>query len=416
MTPDQSLGNEAGHMPETESSIPAFLRPLIVVAIGAVVGLLVAEVAFRVAGIGWPVINGYLRDEQVGNVLRPNAEFEWTKEGHAFVKINSRGLRDDEHQIPKPDGTWRFAVLGDSMAEALQVDPEDTFWSEMERDLRDCPALAGMEVEAVNFGVSGHGTAQELITLRTRVWDYEPDMVVLAITNSNDIRNNSPELEPESFRPFFLRVDDELVLDNSFRAILAESTQLNDRPRWQLAIIYSLDRLRVGQLAIEVGRQTRNRFRTAESGHPVAFQPSFDNQVLAPPANQAWIDAWWVTEQLVAELHREVTARGVLFDSLMIPSGIQVDFDEEKRLEFADSLGVADLSYPERRMESFANANGIPFFPLMEPFMAYSTRTSEYLFGFENAILGDGHMNELGHRRAGDLMAARICDQLAVQS
>jgi hypothetical protein len=416
MTPDHNSDDEAGHMPETESSIPAFLRPLIVVAIGAVVGLLVAEVAFRVAGIGWPVINGYLRDEQVGNVLRPNAEFEWTKEGHAFVKINSRGLRDDEHQIPKPDGTWRFAVLGDSMAEALQVDPEDTFWSEMERGLGDCPALVGMEVEAVNFGVSGHGTAQELITLRTRVWDYEPDMVVLAITNANDIRNNSPELEPESLRPFFLRVDDELVLDNSFRAILAELTQLNDRPRWQLAIIYSLNRLRIGQLALEVGRQTRDRFREVNSEPVTEWEPGLDYAVFAPPENQAWIDAWWVTEQLIAELYEEVTLQGAFFDSFMIPSGIQVDFDEDKRLKLATSLGVNDLSYPERRVESFATANGIPFFALSEPFLAYSTSTGEYLFGFENSTLGDGHMNELGHRLAGDLMAARICGQLAVQS
>ena len=403
-------------MPETESSIPAFLRPLLVVVIGAVIGLLVAEVAFRVAGIGWPVINAYLRDEQVGNVLKPNAEFEWTMEGHAFVKINSRGLRDDEHQIPKPAGTWRFAVLGDSMAEALQVDPEDTFWSVIEQGLGDCPALVGMEVEAVNFGVSGHGTAQELITLRTRVWDYEPDMVVLAITNGNDIRNNSPELEPNSLRPFFLRVDDELVLDNSFRAILAELTQLNDRPRWQLAIIYSLNRLRIGQLALEVGRQTRDRLREGDSEPVTDWEPGLDYEVFAPPENQAWVDAWWVTEQLVAELYEEVTVQGAFFDSFMIPSGIQVDFDEDKRLELATSLGVNDLSYPERRVESFATANGIPFFALLEPFLAYSTRTSEYLFGFANATLGSGHMNELGHRLAGDLMAARICGQLAVQS
>lgn len=416
MTPDHNSDDEAGHIPETASSIPSFLRPLLVVAIGAVVGLLVAEVAFRVAGMDWPVVHMYLRDEQVGNVLRPNAEFEWSEEGHAFVKINSRGLRDEEHQIPKPADTWRFAVLGDSMAEALQLDSEDTFWSEIERDLRDCPALAGMDVEAVNFGVSGYGTAQELITLRTKVWEYEPDMVILAITNGNDIRNNSPELEPDGTRPFFLRVDDKLVLDNSFRMPLADLALRHDRPRWQRAIIYSLDRLRVGQLALEVGRQTRDRFREVNSEPVTEWELGLDYAVFAPPENQAWIDAWWVTEQLIAELYEEVTLQGAFFDSFMIPSGIQVDFDEDKRLELATSLGVNDLSYPERQMESFATTNGIPFFALLEPFLAYSTRTSEYLLGFANATLGSGHMNELGHRLTGDLMAARICDQLEPQA
>jgi len=416
MAPDCGLTDKAGHAPDPGTGVPSFLRPLLVVAIGTVIGLLVAEVTFRVVGIGWPTIDAYMNDEQVGIVLVPNAEFEWTMEGHAFVEINSLGLRDEEHQIPKPTGTWRFAVLGDSMAEALQVELEDTFWSEMERDLVHCPALTGVKVEAVNFGVSGYGTAQELITLRKRVWDYDPDMVLLAITNGNDIRNNSPEIEPDDRRPFFLRVDDKLVLDNSFRATLAGLGQLHDRPAWQRAIINSLNQLRVGQLALQVGRQTRDGFREVDSEIVADWEPGLDLAVFAPPENQAWVDAWWVTEQLVAELYKEVTSRGVLFDSFMIPSGIQIDFDEEKRLEVAGSLGVADLSYPEDRIESFATTNGIPFFTLLEPFLEYSTQTGDHLFGFENANLGYGHMNELGHNLAGDLMARRICDLLEPQA
>jgi len=412
MGPGHDWATEDGRTPDPVSRIPAFVRPLLVVSVGVVVGLLVAEAALRIAGIGWPVIDAYLRDQQVGNVLRPGAEFEWTKEGHSFVEINSRGLRDQEHLIPKPLGTWRFAVLGDSMAEAVQVEVEDTFWSVMERDLADCPPLAGITVEAVNFGVSGHGTAQELITLRTRVWEYEPDMVVLAITNSNDIRNNSPDLEPEGLRPFFLRVDDELVLDNSFRATLAELTQLNDRPAWQRAVIYSLNRLRVGQLALEVARQTRDRFRADDHGSVTEWEPGLDMRVFAPPESQSWVDAWWVTERLIAEMHREVTDRGVLFDSFMIPSGIQVDADIDKRRKVSDLLGVEDLTYPERRLDSFAAANGIPFFALLEPFRERSVSSGKYRFGFENASLGDGHLNELGHSRAGNIMARRICADL----
>lgn len=412
MTSSHGLFDEEGRTPGSESGALPFLRPALVVVVGVVVGLLAAEIALRVAGIDWPVIDAYLRDEQVGNVLRPNAEFEWTNEGHAFVKINSRGLRDDEHQIPKPSGTWRFAVLGDSMAEAVQVETDRTFWSVIESDLGDCPALAGLEVEAVNFGVSGHGTAQELITLRTKVWEYEPDMVLLAVTNGNDVRNNSQQLEPEGLRPFFVRIDDELVLDNSFRDTLTQLTQLNDRPAWQRAVIDLLNRLRVGQLALEVGRQMRDGLHEVDQSNSVEWEPGMDMGVFAPPDSQAWIDAWWVTEQLIAQINREVTSKGALFDSFMIPSGIQVDFDEERRREAATSLAVDDLSYPERRVESFAAANGIPFFALLESFREYSARSGEYLFGFENATLGDGHLNELGHSQAGGLMARRICDLL----
>ena len=57
------------------------------------------------------------------------------------------------------------------MAEALQVDADQTFWSQLEGDLSTCPELTGSEIEAINFGVSGHGTAQELITLRKKIWE-----------------------------------------------------------------------------------------------------------------------------------------------------------------------------------------------------------------------------------------------------
>ena len=40
----------------------------------------------------------------------------------------------------------------------------------------------GKQVEVINFGVSGYGTAQELLTLRQKVWDFSPDIVVLAFT------------------------------------------------------------------------------------------------------------------------------------------------------------------------------------------------------------------------------------------
>ena len=72
---------------------------------------------------------------------------------------------------------------------------EDTFWSVMERELGQCALFAGRRVEVINFGVSGYGTVQELMTLRHYVWDYDPDVVVLAFTTGNDVRNNLRALE-----------------------------------------------------------------------------------------------------------------------------------------------------------------------------------------------------------------------------
>src|SRR5205814_738948 len=134
--------------------------------------LLIAEVGLRIIGYANPYF--YTFEEQTGWALRPNVAGWFRKEGAAYVRINSQGLRDREHTKQKPADTYRIAIIGDSFCEAMQVPLEQTFWHLLEARLKDCPALAGKHVEALNFGVSNYGTAQELLALRTRALDYAP--------------------------------------------------------------------------------------------------------------------------------------------------------------------------------------------------------------------------------------------------
>lgn len=103
------------------------------------------------------------------------------------VRTNAHGVRSDR-DIPyeKPAGVYRIIGLGDSFALGYEVDLEDTYLYRLEHRLH---ALGARSVEVVNLGVSGFGTAEELITLREEGFRYDPDMVVLAYF-VNDIENN----------------------------------------------------------------------------------------------------------------------------------------------------------------------------------------------------------------------------------
>src|ERR1700704_4481560 len=136
---------------------------LLLVLFGFLVGGLIAEIALRVAGYSYPEF--YALDQSRGYALRPRAEGWYRKEGEAYVRINSDGLRDQEHSLTKPPGTIRIAVLGDSYPEALSVGMDEAFWWVMGRKLQECNAFPGKKIEVLNFGVSGYGTAQELLTL-----------------------------------------------------------------------------------------------------------------------------------------------------------------------------------------------------------------------------------------------------------
>ncbi len=190
-------------------------RKLLLVLFGVIFGLLMTEVFLRVAGYSAPLF--YTPDYFRGVALRPNAEGAYQREGRNYVHINSAGLRDREHSTAKPANTIRIALLGDSYCEALQVPMEQTFWWLLQQKLESCDRLAGQHVEIINFGVSGYGAGQELITLQQKVWQYSPDIVMLLVTTNNDISDNMRSLKKTDEIPYFYYHGDELVVDNSFR-------------------------------------------------------------------------------------------------------------------------------------------------------------------------------------------------------
>ena len=164
-------------------------RQLILLLVGLALGLAVSEVTLRLAGVSYP--QPYAPDPYCGTRLRPDWEGWWRKEGSAYIRINRCGFRQGDREPAKPPGSFRVAVLGDSFIEAFQVPDEQTFCAQLELRLQDSPVLTDRRVEVLNFGVSGYGTAQELLMLRHYVWQYQPDLVLLAFFPGNDLRNNS---------------------------------------------------------------------------------------------------------------------------------------------------------------------------------------------------------------------------------
>jgi hypothetical protein len=385
---------------------------LALAAAAAALALLVGEAALRIAGISYP--NFYRPDPDRGWALRPGAEGWWRKEGLAWVQISSAGLRDVEHATAKPAGRLRIAVLGDSCAEALQVPVERTFWKLLERRLAACPAAAGRTVEALDFGVAGYGTAQELVTLRTQVWRFQPDLVLLAFYPGNDVRNNARTLEQDPLRPYFtLGAGGRLALDDSFRT--AAGYRLRQTTAARLAY-GAYDHLRLLQLAkqgksVVDGWIGAAKARSKEEGEALQ-ELGLDNAVYSPPRDQDWRDAWRVTEAMVAAMRDDAAAHRVPFALVTLTTGIQVHPDPAVRAVFMGKLGVADLFYPGRRLAAFGSAAGIPVLDLAPPLQDLAVRNHVFLHGFSNTTPGEGHWNESGHAAAAALIGDWLCKEV----
>ncbi|HYE14322.1 MAG TPA: SGNH/GDSL hydrolase family protein [Pyrinomonadaceae bacterium] len=407
---------------------PSLRVKLAVVACSVVAGLLIFEVFLRAVGYTYPIF--YEPDEARGYRLQPGREGWHEKEGRSYVRINSDGLRDGEHSKQKPPGTLRVAVLGDSYAEAMQVEQEEAFWSVLERRLTGCPALAGRAVEAINFGVSGYGTAQELITLREKVLAYSPDVVLLAVTTNNDQIDNVRALKNADEIPYFVLRGGQLVLDDSFRdaaAFRRRTSWLGRLGRWLHARLRFVQAVHHAQAALKsrlAARRARRMMeeeerrkaaRPAQAAPPPQPAPrggEFDllvNMVYAEPRDETWREAWVVTEMLIAETRREVEARGARFVVATLSNPIQVYPDPGARAAFMARAGaVGDLFYPDRRIAELGRREGFPVVTLAPELQAHADANKIFLHGFPGD-LGNGHWNRDGHRVAGELLARELC-------
>lgn len=379
---------------------------------GLMVGLLVflaaGELVLRAAGFSAPI--WYTPDAQLGWKLRPGLAAWFTSEGRAFVRVNAAGLRDREHAVEKPAGVYRIALLGDSYAEARQVEAEQAFWALLPGHLERCAFAPGKRIEVLNFGVSGYGTAQEYLMLESTAIRYRPDLVLLQFTNGNDVPNNFAALEPERDRPFFvLDPAGALVADASFAA----RASFTSRTGWAAELVReATQRVRLLQMARALKEMLLSRKAPdLEGGVEQGLEPF----VLAPPRDAQWEQAWRVTEALVSEVAGYARRHGAGFMLVSAPYAIQVHPSRELREGLQKRLQVPDLFYPDRRLAALAAAGGFEALPLAPEMQRMAERSGTFFHGF-GANAGTGHWNAEGHRAAAELIARRLCGQPRTQT
>ena len=384
---------------------------------GLLMGVIVGEVGLRVAGIhGYPKIgelvdsaptNFHTSDQNLGWKLKPGVSGEWKGEGASFVQVNSEGLRDREHAKTKPPNTLRVAVLGDSFTEAIHVPIEQTFWSKLQRKLGNCEAVKGRKkVEVMNFGVQGYSTAQELVMLRKKVWDYSPDIVILAFFIGNDVINNSPKLEYDRYRPFFVYdASGKLVPDMSFRNL-----RPIDRNSYAVSFVDKLPTWLVNNSRIlQVVKKVELDRKKQQLSNDFT---NLSTQNFKKPTDAAWQDAWRITEGLILTMRDEVVQKKADFLVVTIGDPIQVNPDAATRKKFIQENKIQDLFYPNRRLDNLGITQGFRVLSLAEQFQGYTDKYQVCAHGFENYVNCGGHWNELGHRLASITISRNLCENL----
>lgn len=128
-----------------------------------------------------------------GIVFKPNALVKYTDGFEFWTKesTNSLGFLDAEPAIPKPDGTFRILLVGDSIVEAMQVPLEEKAQTLLASYFKKSFPDRKIDVHAI--ARSGFGQAAEL-GLYNANRRLQPDLIILMFV-ANDFANNSILLE-----------------------------------------------------------------------------------------------------------------------------------------------------------------------------------------------------------------------------
>ena len=337
----------SGNRPER--SVLLKQKQKLMVALGStLLGLLLCEAIARVIYPAPPSVGRepqllYVSDPELGFFHQPNQR-GWLDDG--LVTINSWGFRGREVESPKPRGTFRIAVLGDSIAVGWGVADGETFSAHLERALR-VPGAA--RVEVVNCAVSGYDTKQEAALFTRFASRLQPDLVLVAFY-WNDIL------------PMYVRAEGRRV-DGSTQ-IVAKHPEPGQTLRLHQQDSSRLDRvLRWSRAFYHVGRTVRwltTRPKARDGGQFLTEQTVLDGRDTAA-VTSAWTD---IEAQLrrIASLCQEPACR---FGIVVLPGREQVTNDypharyQTQVREIGQRLGFFVIDPLPRFLENRASVNSL---------------------------------------------------------
>jgi len=138
--------------------------------------------------------------------VRPNMKYiHRSIDGNFDFVSNNKGFRNEEDiEYPKSDDEIRILCIGDSNILGYEVKQSQVITTVI-KDLHE-KNQKPYKITVINTGVSGTGTAEQLVFLKNEGFKYKPDYVVLGFFK-NDFRNNQ-------ISKLYKVESDSLVVDN----------------------------------------------------------------------------------------------------------------------------------------------------------------------------------------------------------
>ena len=122
------------------------------------------------------------------------------------VNINEHGFRGPEISQIKNENTFRIFVVGGSLTYGMFSTSDETTFSGYLQEKFDS-LNTDYKIEVINAGVNGYNEADVVYQIKTKLVDYEPDLLI-AVTGS-DVKRASGDINTDV--PFFYSISNQFA-------------------------------------------------------------------------------------------------------------------------------------------------------------------------------------------------------------
>lgn len=326
---------------------------LLVVSIFSLFALeILAKIVWQTPMGGWygypPGL--YNPHEKMGYVFKPNFKgfFPNPPFQNIAIEINSKGLRDIEHEYKKNEGTTRILGLGDSITFGSGVEFEDTYLRKLEKKLNE----NGYPVEIIKTGVNSYDFDHEYAYYTNEGYKYNPDIVIYGLF-LNDINEITPELIKKQ------KEEIEELQKQEAKGIYLENPNL-------------LDRIKTLCTLCEIAHSTI--YPATNKNKREYYNLTYFNSVI----KKKWTEGWINFQKKLLSFDLELKQKNIKLLIVIFPQTEQ----------FSHSHGLTQL--PQERLKNMGEDYNIEVFDLL-PYLDTPEYESIYL-------TGDGiHPNTTGY-------------------
>lgn len=326
------------------------IKMFVKILLSAMIVLFLWEIILETTNIK---MTGFKNHPYLGEIHN-NGISIWGKEGYSISYINKLGMRNKEIK-PKIAEEYRILALGDSYTEAFQVFENSCYCRVLERTIKNLNKQKLIEV--INGGKGGDNILNYIYPASFYEKEIKPDAVVIEL-NDNDF---SPKEIYNSKSFLYLEKN-----KNSFKLIKNKKFISNNSLRQKYPNLTFLTRFTV----LRAGFDNLKTLFKKESSNQDENATKFNTDKS-------------LVEWSVKNLKNAYSNTKIII--VYIP---RINYENPNQ----------SINLTGKYLESASANNNIKFINMRNDFLNYYKKYKQPCHGFNNYIMGDGHINENGHK------------------